>query len=67
MNSFCDDFTKATHKKLNFFLMLQAKKTGGEGGTKAAEQAEALLLVNKQFTDLTSFLTPLVSEQTFPV
>ena len=42
--------------------VFQAKKTGGDGGTKAAEQAEALLLVNKQFTDLTSFLTPLVRQ-----
>ena len=39
---------------------LQAKK-GGEVGTKEAESAENLLLANKQFTDLMSLVTQLVS------
>ncbi|XP_074642606.1 serine/threonine-protein kinase ULK4-like [Tubulanus polymorphus] len=33
---------------------LQAKKTGTDGGTFDAEEAEKLLLVNKQFTELMS-------------
>lgn len=40
---------------------IQVKKAGaGEGGTKEAELAEALLLTNKPFTDLTTLLTQLV-------
>jgi hypothetical protein len=43
------------------FVYVQAKKAGGAGGTKEAEQAEALLLTNKPIIDLTSILTQLVS------
>lgn len=43
-----------------FNVNLQAKKAGGGGGTKEAEQAEVLLLTNKPFTDVTSILTQLV-------
>ena len=39
----------------------QAKKTGGDHGSREAEHAENLLLANKPFTELTPQLTQLVS------
>lgn len=46
--------------ELLFRVLEQTKKGGGDNVTVEAEQAEALLLVNKPFTEFVSPLTQLV-------